>query len=346
MKNTSSPPRIEILESRIAPAAVFINSTTGGYKDVDGDLVTVKFSLPILTTANVTSVLETAQLGIGYQLQEINLTGVTAPVAGIGITVTALKAPHGIGDGRANVGDIVATGINLGAVIVHGDLAAIQAGSGSATRPAIALLDVVSMGLYGGDTQGASPTLTSAIDGALGALNVVGSVSNVDVHVTGAGGIGSINIGGSLIGGAAGNSGCIQTDDGNIGPVTIAGGIIGGAGAASGNISSGGGHNIASVAIGGSLIGASGEFSGSVTSNGSLGSATIGGSIIGGSKNFSGAIIANNAIGPVTVRGSVTGGAGSMSGIVQSQSVGIGTVTVGGSVVGGTGLGRGVACKR
>src|SRR6476659_2580849 len=67
---------IEALEARIAPAAVFINATTATYNDTDGDHVTVKFSKPLLTVANVDTVLVTAASGVGEQLQMIDLTGV------------------------------------------------------------------------------------------------------------------------------------------------------------------------------------------------------------------------------------------------------------------------------
>ena len=48
---------IELLESRIAPAAVFINSSTARCTDADGDSITVKFSKGILTQDNVDEVL-------------------------------------------------------------------------------------------------------------------------------------------------------------------------------------------------------------------------------------------------------------------------------------------------
>jgi hypothetical protein len=40
---------IELLENRIAPAALFLNSKSASFSDSDGDLVTVSFSKPILT---------------------------------------------------------------------------------------------------------------------------------------------------------------------------------------------------------------------------------------------------------------------------------------------------------
>src|SRR5476651_1593718 len=85
--------RVEELETRLAPAAM-INSTTLRFTDVDSDLVTVQFSKPLLTAANVGSVFTfNSPLGdVGpQQLQEINLTGLAAAAAnGVSISITAV----------------------------------------------------------------------------------------------------------------------------------------------------------------------------------------------------------------------------------------------------------------
>src|SRR5207253_2668450 len=115
MKASVSP--IEILEVRIAPAAVFVSPTVATYDDVDGDHVTVKFSKPILTNGNVANVVHVDGTG---QLTLIDFTNVASTAQGTNLSVTAKLA--GDGDGFVNVGQVNATGIDLGAVKIRGDL--------------------------------------------------------------------------------------------------------------------------------------------------------------------------------------------------------------------------------
>lgn len=153
--------KIEPLELRIAPAAIFINATTATYLDVDGDQVTVKFSKPILTPANAASVLITATAGMGEQLRTIDLTiaGLPSP-AGTNLSITAkpqdLAPVDGIpdksGDGQANVGWLTASGIDLGVVSIAGDVGRINYGANSPNVPAIKSLTVRSLGEQGFET--------------------------------------------------------------------------------------------------------------------------------------------------------------------------------------------------
>src|SRR5262249_16749717 len=119
--------RLEPLDSREVPATL-VNASTLTYQDVDGDTVRVSFSKAILTPGNVNTVFifdtGTADSGnsTGQQLRRIDLTGLGATATGVGITTTAARSSATGGDGFAAVGQINATGIDLGAVTIDGDL--------------------------------------------------------------------------------------------------------------------------------------------------------------------------------------------------------------------------------
>lgn len=358
MKATESC--IEILEARIAPAAAFVSPTTAIYDDVDGDHVTVKFTKSILTSNNVASVVQVNGTG---QLTLIDLTGVASAAQGTGISVTAKLA--GDGDGFVHVGQINATGIDLGAVTIHGDLGRVLAGTGSPSIPALKSLSAQSLGRFGILTG--SPQLESDIVGALGKLSVKGDVAGAFVNVTGGGSgkIGSVTIGGSLLGTRTSHSGSIIST-GDIGPVKIAGDMVGGSQPQSGYIKTNG--KLLSVTIGGSLLGGPLFDTGEIISDGDLGpvkighnfqggpafhsgristganaklaSVTIGGSLIGGSGDHSGEITTLDKVGPVKIGGNIQGGSGTHSGWLNVLGA-LGTVTVGGSLLGGTGSNSG-----
>ena len=338
MKTTSL---IEPLEARIAPATLaFINPTTATYSDVDGDLVTVKFSKGILSAGNLADVLITAPAGPlgGEQLQKIDLTiiGLAASPDGTAIAITA--KPQNIasvlrGDGLANVGHIDGTGHDLGAVKIVGDLGQIDAGDATTTTAALKSLNALSIGQLGTTTQ-AGGDLHSEIKGALGSLTVGGNVKGAFIDVTPLvdGKIGSITIGGSVVGAMADNTGRISAS-GSIGKVKVGGNIEGGGGFASGRINAGGA--LGSVTIGGSLLGGTNVNSGSLVSGDAMGAVKIGGNIQGGSSTSAGAIGSNTTIASVTVGGSLIGGAGASSGGILA-SLALGPVKIGGDVRGGS----------
>ena len=343
MKTTSL---IEPLEARIAPATLaFINPTTATYSDVDGDLVTVKFSKGILSAGNLADVLITAPAGPlgGEQLQKIDLTiiGLAASPDGTAIAITA--KPQNIasvlrGDGLANVGHIDGTGHDLGAVKIVGDLGQIDAGDATTTTAALKSLNALSIGQLGTTTQ-AGGDLHSEIKGALGSLTVGGNVKGAFIDVTPLvdGKIGSITIGGSVVGAMADNTGRISAS-GSIGKVKVGGNIEGGGGFASGRINAGGA--LGSVTIGGSLLGGTNVNSGSLVSGDAMGAVKIGGNIQGGSSTSAGAIGSNTTIASVTVGGSLIGGAGASSGGILA-SLALGPVKIGGDVRGGSQSGAG-----
>ena len=88
---------IEPLEPRIAPAT-FVNPTTITYHDVDGDLVTVKLSKPLLADIATASQIFHFDTGAfvasvtpdttAQQLQLVDFTGISGVASGVGLTVT------------------------------------------------------------------------------------------------------------------------------------------------------------------------------------------------------------------------------------------------------------------
>ncbi len=334
--------RIEPLEARIAPAAVFT------YIDVDGDLVTIKTSkgnnnqladivVPFLSSEGVPN---------GQELQQIDFSMNAAVFKGTDLSVTAVRS-NGAGDGRVNVGYIDATSpddgasLDLGNVKISGDLGRIVAGDDTATTPGVKSLTVGSVGRYGTDTQAGGGNLNSTITGALPSLVVKGDFADGSLIVSngmtpGAGKIGSIAIGGSLIGGATAVTGYISAA-GGIAKVNIAHDLQGGIGSSSGQIFTG--AKLGSVTIGGSLIGGAGFHSGRLQA-GSIGTVLIKGSLVGGSQgsvmmdDATGSIESAGSIGSVTIGGSILGGNDPASATIRAVNGSITNLTVGGDIIG------------
>ena len=317
----TSPLTIEQLEARIAPALLigpraifpsstvtFVSATTATYTDVDGDLVTVKFSKSILTAANVATVLVTSPIDPTHdQLQTIDLTvpGLAKPAAGTTITLTV--AQKGAGDAFANVGYIKATGLDLGAVAIRGDLGAIDAGDAKTKTPGLKSLTVQSLGAQG--TATGAPDLHSDIVGALSKLAVKASVNGATVDVTGGkdGKLGAVNIGVSLVGGSTttARTGSLHST-GDMGLVKIGNHLTGGQGVESGALLSDG--KIAGVTIGNSLSGGGANSAGTIHSHGNLGKVSIGLNLLGGAGDRAGSIVSDAKMADVRVGGLMQGG--------------------------------------
>jgi hypothetical protein len=344
---------IEPLESRIAPASIFVTFT-----DIDGDVVkiTATNALTVAPPLDLND-LTIVPVGVGGQLRSLNITD--AGFAGANITFTVTQKPGG--DGLAHVGLINAIGVDLGNVTVKGDLGSIDAGDATLTTPAVKILSARSIGAFGTATLGGS--LESNFVGSLGALKVSGDVVGAYFSLPN-GGIGAITIGGSLVGGAQDHTGAIVAS-GNIGPVKIGGDVIGGSGSFSGVVQSAAGK-VGTVQIGGSLRGGGATATGLLSSLGAMGAVTIGHDILGGAGQQSGIIIANGGLPSVTLGGSllalpgndggvssaqifsggtlglvkighdVRGGAGDDSGLIKANGT-LTTVQIGGTVIGGSG---------
>lgn len=363
---------IEPLEARIAPATL-LSPTTVTFQDADGDMVTVKTSKAVFTSANVNQIFTfntgsvSGDNNTPQQLQLIDLTKANASgLSGMDLKINVVKAAAG--DGEANIGYIRAPGLSLGQVSVKGDLGRIDCGLATSVS-GLKSLHVNSLGVEGIASQAAGGNLSSTIIGSLGLLSVAGDFKNATLSVISGGTqsigkIGSINIDGSLIGGSAVSSGLIAAADsigaikigsqitggttqnsgairaaGKIASVTVGGGIQGNDGAFSGSITSGTNPtlngDIGAVKIGADLQGGTGPNSGQINSSGKIASVMIGGSLHGSGGNNSGEILSVTSMGPVTIKHDVQGGAGTDSGEIFSNA-GIGTINIGGSLLGGT----------
>lgn len=317
---------IEPLEPRIAPAAVFT------YTDVDGDKVTIK-----------TSAGNDSLLAIGVSLSNGVLTRINLnkdnfgdQFAGTNLSVTVKRAVGG--DGQAHLGWLDAIGIDLGRVVIKGDLGRIDAGDADTATAGVKSLKVDSMGQYNFPDPGPGVDLEkfNVISGPLGKLHVVGDFTNIDLIVSGGdndadGKIGKIIIGGSLRGGPADVAGLIDAD-GDIGAITIKGDLQGGRGSESGRIETKG--SIGRITIGGTI---SGDFSssGSIGANKGMGPVWIGGNVIGGTYYRSGFIESSDGpIASVTIRGSLIGGQNSSTGFIYAGDD-LGPVKILGDFIGG-----------
>jgi hypothetical protein len=270
---------IEPLEARIAPATIAGRALS--YTDLDGDLVTVTFSTGTLTLSNPNggnagdNFQLTAPGALGGQiLQHVDLT--FGGFGGASITVTAKPQPIGgvmHGDGLVNIGSIDASGFDLGAVKIPGDLAQIFAGSGSDPKLGLKSLSVLSLGRFGMTTG--APGLAVNVDGKLGSLNVRGEV--VEMLVL-ADSIGAVTIGGSILGKPGANA--TMTSTGDIGLVKIGGNAdSGGIGTEIVKSTAG---KLAGVSIGGTFV------RGVIQSAGDMGLVTIRGDAGGTIKTITG----------------------------------------------------------
>jgi hypothetical protein len=362
---------LEPLERRDAPATL-VSATRLTYQDSDGDNVTVTLSKPILTAINANIVFHfdagsvDGSNALPQRLERINLglAVVPAEVAGVNITTTATRSPATGGDGLATLGHILATGIDLGAVTIDGDLGRVVAGDAVTATAGLKGLTAQSLGSYG--TFTGAPDLHTQIQGRLDFLRSKSDVQGEFVDVQGGvdGDIGPVNIGGSLLGGVTVNSGRISAS-GDIGPVTIRGDVVGGGGAATGSGAIFCNGKLAGLTMGGSLHGGAGSSSGQIRSLAGMGAVRITGDLIGGDGDNSALIGAGSALAGVTIGGSLRGGLGRGSGVIGAfgavgpvkitgDMVGVGQdsgaifsgdklagVTVGGSLLGGLGTSSG-----
>ena len=186
----------------------------------------------------------------------------------------------------------------------------------------------------GGGSGGtnASLALASNINGNIGSLVVNYDLSNVFVNV--AGGIKSLKIGGSLIGGSSVNSGEIFTT-GDIHNLHIGKNVLGGLNLNSGSIVTNG--RIFNFSAGGSIIGGSGNSSGDLVMKGDSSHVSVRGDLVGNSGLFSASIDdANGRIGTVNIRGSVMAGSNTDSGSIRVAGD-IHSLRVHGNVIGDAG---------
>lgn len=326
--------QVERLETRNAPAQLF------HFTDKDGDSVTVSFSKGQRSDFdNVFTFSSPGFLDPKY-IQEIDLTKAPNPqhLAGMNIAISVGRGPTG--DGFTYVGWINAPGIDLGNVSIHGDLGKIVCGDGVSKTDALKSLNVQSLGRFATNTG--APDNVCTIDGKFDNLVVRGDIDGAFVQVIDSGGghrgsIGTVNIGGSVIGGVTNAAGAITTTD-SMGPVKIAHDIVGGAAQYTGYVASLG--TLAKITLGGSLIGAGGPDSGEIYSKMPMGAVKIFGDLNGGPASLSGLIDAGSigitsSIASIFIGGSLVGNA-ALTGFIGgfNSNINIGPVTIGGSIIG------------
>ena len=337
-----------------AQTVLFPTPKTATYLDLDGDKVTVTVSKGALGPADVL-------VSLGGQLSLLNLADDGDEFTGANITITVKKAANG--DGLANIGRIDSTGHDLGIVTIKGSLGEIIAGD-TADTVGIAKLSVQTLGGEAFSALASTNISASIITGKIPLVQVRGDVNDFNLsasalgsvtiggsvignaggrgEISGTNGIASLTIKGDLIGATNGNSnaGRIDANAGDIGRLTIGGSIVGGANGGTGFIFCGG--TIKQAFIGGSLIGGKGVAQSGAIRAITIGTLNIGGSVIGGTGESSGEIIASVSIGSVQIGGnlagvSINGTDASVdgSGFIQSGGT-IGTVQIGGSIITGS----------
>ena len=290
----------ECLEPRIAPASVV------RLIDLNGDHLKFTSSVGDLT-GHITGVPAADGLHNDYS---VDLSDVT--FNGANFSATASRA--GGGDGQLIVGHINAGANDLGRVSIAGDLGDIDAGSGSATVPALKSLTVNSIGRFGERGDGDN---YSQLFGDVKSLVVRHDFIASNFYVTGD--LASASIGGSVIGGDAAGDGQIYAT-GDIGKIAIRHDLRGGDDLYTGAV--GAGHNVGSVTVGGSVYGGKGDNSGDIfaayLADGTIGKVRIGGSLIGADGTYSGTI-------------------GGKSAVAGAFHVSLGVVTIGHDIVGANG---------
>lgn len=266
-----TPSLIEPLEARIAPA-ILLSPSKVRFIDVDGDIVTVKFSKGIVDLGEHFTFVRS---GRGEQLQRISLGGDASQFSDADLTISVARSG---GNGGVHIGRIDAAGVDLGTVRVSGDLGRIDAGDADFTTVGVDFLKVRSMGRFGLATQAAGDaSLASHVAGGLGTLKVAGAIRDASLSAM-SGSIGSVIILGSLRGGEGDDSGMIHST-GGIGSIQIDGSIVGGAGQNSGAIVTEG--SLGTLIVGGSIQSGNGAESGSVRVGGKIESIVVRGSLVG-----------------------------------------------------------------
>ncbi len=227
-----------------------INTKTVTFTDVDGDLVTVKSSIGAFAGDGSEFIGITTGPNSAGQLQRLVLG---AAFTGASITITAKPGANG-GNGFVNIGFLDATGVDLGAVSIAGDLGRIVAGTvgGDAKVPALKSLTVETMGMLGTSTQNPGGNTNTVLEGGLPKLSVKG-----DVRV-------SLTLNG--------------VSDGKLGSATVGGSFT---------VANGGGSTIINASAGIGTLKIGGDIRGTdtadvkITTNGAIGTLSVGGSIVG-----------------------------------------------------------------
>ena len=341
----------ELLESRIAPAAVFV------YTDVDGDTVTVRSSKGNSTDLTKIMLEHEAAQGSGYRIGSIDLTNV--PPANFGefdntnLTISVKRGPHG--DGHVDFGTISALNMPIGSIIAPKvSIQGLDCGNGT---KGIGKLLINSYGTAAPDyfKNGIADNL-GIVDGSVGSVHIAGDIAYGGLEIENLAlmiptlTVGSIYVGGNLDGAvtnATMHAGELLVDAAKIGSIHIKGSVIGGSISSNGADNGSGVLGLAvegfskSVTIGGNIIGGSGTFSGFVSF--SAGTFTLGGSVIGGSNDAAGFVLGDADV--LNIKGSIIGGvtdgtnsfaAGGLDAGLGAGAINIRGDLIAGKITGGT----------
>lgn len=345
---------IEILESRIAPAAVTLS-----FFDQDGKAVSVT------STKGTVADLQTA-VGVASGATATGVLSFQFGTVFKGADITVVAGANAADAITTQVGFVNAAGVDLGKLTIDGELDRINAGDNISATAALKSINVRTWGNANAPTS--ANQFDSEVIGAITSLTVQGDftggylvVRGTDsfdplpsLHVTDVHGkIGTLFIGGSLVGTARDDGGHIFAT-GDIGKVTITGSVVGFKATvppttspadqdSNARIFSRGA--ITSLLIGtdatdGNIVGGDGAFSGQIVGADGIGKITVKGNIQGGLGLESGAIGAAGELGAVTVTKNLTGGAGDRSGTILGFTT-ITSVTIGGNIQGGDGVNSG-----
>ncbi len=344
---------IEVLEHRIAPAAVL------HIFDQDGDAITVTSNKGIL--ADLQTAVGVNEGGMAADVLSFQLGAI---FKGAEITVTAgATATDAI---TTRVGFVNAEGIDLGKLTIDGELDRLKVGDSNSATPAIHTILVGSWG--DGTLPAALGQFDSEVIGAINTLTVKGDFNGAYLTVAGSdsfdpfpslhltdvhGKIGTLFIGGSLLGTAREDGGHIFTT-GDITRLTVVGSVKGFEATNAplqpptdqnfnGRIFSGGKITtllMGTDAVDGNLVGGDGAFSGQIVGVDGITNVTVKGNIQGGIGLESGAIGAAGTLGTVMVTKSLVGDVGDRSGTILGFTS-INNVKIGGNIEGGSGFNSG-----
>lgn len=330
-------PILEPLEDRIAPASAT-------FSDVDGDIV------KITTSKGTEQDISGAVTGGAHSvISKIDLSA--NPVFG-GTSIKVFvseKAPAG--DGVVNVQAIDAGGHDLGSLEVSGDLAKLTVGDLKYANGSVKSVKVQSIGVNGGAVDKSWAMLGSTASFAVGGDVNGAQLSWSNPDAKGKLTVGSVTIGGNLIGGTSDFSGSVVLSTGAGGAakltsISVGGGLLASGFNRSGSILVGDTFNpanfsgeIGQVSVGGSLEGSWGNpFAGSIFAATLIGKASVAGSLFGGGDEGGSIYTAGKITGDVMIGGSLSGFIGSMSGSVIATKGILKSVVVGDSILGGAGF--------
>jgi hypothetical protein len=240
------------------------------------------------------------------RLIRIDLTSISTAAAGVSITTRATPTVTG-GDGFASISQINAATIDLGRVTIDGDLAGVRALSlksltAQSLRPNDNFISTVIPGNLGSISVKGDVGTYIQVNGHVNSMRIggslIGSTSQTGMILV-SDGIDLLQIGGNIEGASASDTGEIRVFRHSpakpaIGSLTVGGDLIGGSQQGSGDLIDSSiirASGIKSLTIGGSIIAGldstTGPFvgSGAIISDNSIGTITVRGSLIGNSTN-------------------------------------------------------------